>query len=41
MSTFPALVPRIIKLVGEADLVHSNFSYDIFRPLGAWICLAG
>jgi glycosyltransferase involved in cell wall biosynthesis len=35
---FPGLVPGMIQLVNESDLVHSNFSYDIFRPLGAFFC---
>lgn len=32
------LLPRIAELVRGADLVHSHFSYDIFRPIGAWFC---
>jgi glycosyltransferase involved in cell wall biosynthesis len=40
LSGFPGLLPRIVSLVREADLVHSNFSYDIFRPIGAWFCAA-
>lgn len=34
----PALVPKIAQLVRESDLIHSHFSYDIFRPIGAWFC---
>lgn len=39
VRTVPSLLPRIRELVKEADLVHSNFSYDIFRPAGALFCL--
>ena len=35
----PQLLKTISGLVREADLVHSHFSYDIFRPIGAWFCL--
>ena len=37
--TLPQLLPRIDRLVREADLVHSHFSYDLFRPVGALFCL--
>ena len=35
----PQLLQTIAGLVRDADLVHSHFSYDIFRPIGAWFCL--
>jgi glycosyltransferase involved in cell wall biosynthesis len=37
----PALLPKIAQLVRESDLIHSHFSYDIFRPIGAWFCCFG
>jgi glycosyltransferase involved in cell wall biosynthesis len=39
VRTIPGLLPRVAELVKESDLIHSNFSYDIFRPLGAFFCL--
>lgn len=33
------LVPKIARLVKQSDLVHSHFSHDIFRAVGAWFCL--
>jgi glycosyltransferase involved in cell wall biosynthesis len=39
VRALPELVPRIAQLVRESDLVHSHFSYDIFRPIGAIFCL--
>lgn len=39
VRTIPGLLPRVAALVKESDLIHSNFSYDIFRPLGAFFCL--
>lgn len=38
LQACPSLLPRIAQLVREADLIHSHFSYDIFRPIGAWFC---
>jgi glycosyltransferase involved in cell wall biosynthesis len=35
----PQLLRTIAGAVREADLVHSHFSYDIFRPIGAWFCM--
>jgi dTDP-4-amino-4,6-dideoxygalactose transaminase len=37
-ATLPKLLPQMSKLVGESDFVHSHFSYDVFRPIGAWFC---
>ncbi len=37
-ASLPVLLPKISRLVRESDLVHSHFSYDIFRPIGAWFC---
>ncbi|HET8935998.1 MAG TPA: glycosyltransferase [Polyangiales bacterium] len=39
VRSIPGLLPRVAELVKESDLIHSNFSYDIFRPLGAFFCL--
>ena len=39
IRVLPGLLPRMKQLVQEADLVHSNFSYDIFRPIGAFFCM--
>lgn len=39
VRALPQLLPRIAQLVRDADLVHSHFSYDIFRPIGALFCL--
>jgi glycosyltransferase involved in cell wall biosynthesis len=39
IRVLPGLIPEMVRLVKEADLVHSNFSYDIFRPLGAFFCI--
>jgi glycosyltransferase involved in cell wall biosynthesis len=39
VRALPRLVPRIAGLVRDADLIHSHFSYDIFRPVGALFCL--
>ena len=36
--SLPALLPRMAQLVKESDLVHSYFSYDLFRPVGALFC---
>ena len=30
------LLPKIARLVRNSDLVHSHFSYDLFRAVGAW-----
>lgn len=32
------LYRQIGELVQRADLVHTDFAYDIFRPTGAWFC---
>lgn len=29
---------KIGALVRSADLIHTDFAYDIFRPTGAWFC---
>jgi glycosyltransferase involved in cell wall biosynthesis len=35
----PQLLAKITRLVRESDFVHSHFSYDLYRPIGAWFCL--
>lgn len=37
-ATLPKLLPQMSRLVAESDFVHSHFSYDVFRPIGAWFC---
>lgn len=32
------LLPKIARLVKQSDLVHTHFSHDIFRAVGAWFC---
>lgn len=34
----PVLVPQIARLTRESAFVHSHFSYDLFRPIGALFC---
>jgi len=36
----PRLLPLMTLLVRESDFVHSHFSYDLFRPIGALLCAA-
>jgi glycosyltransferase involved in cell wall biosynthesis len=35
------LLPKIARLAKGSDLVHSHFSYDLFRAVGAWFCVFG
>lgn len=38
---YPALLRQAWTLTRQADLVHSYFCYDLYRPLGFWFCLFG
>lgn len=37
----PRMLMQVWKLTRHSDVIHSNFCYDLFRPLGGWFCLFG
>jgi glycosyltransferase involved in cell wall biosynthesis len=41
MLNTPRMLMQVWNLTRQSDVIHSNFCYDLYRPLGGWFCLFG
>jgi glycosyltransferase involved in cell wall biosynthesis len=41
LKRLPKIVAQVDRLVKSSDVLHVDFSYDLFRPVGAIACLLG
>jgi glycosyltransferase involved in cell wall biosynthesis len=41
LLNMPRILRQIWQLTKLSDVIHSNFCYDLYRPMGGWFCLFG